>query len=278
MENKFDLSVAGVHAHGEMRYAWEDSEVITIRSHTGLSGDMFLAGFAALALNREGIEPDSNEADEWLSTLAGKILPELSGCLSIRPKLVSGIRGWQAQVELPHVHEHRSLGDILEIIARSQLTESARQRSSSCFELLARCEAAAHGIAIADVHFHEVGALDSILDICAVCELYAMLDEPDIVCGPLPIADGQIKCAHGILPAPAPASIYLLKDFPVTPFKGKADAGELLTPTALTLLHSLDTEFGQWPEFRLQAASIIYGQREFSGVANGAIFAFGRRF
>lgn len=250
---------------------------LAIRSHTGLSGDMLLAGLATLSLARENIAPDSGQADECLANLCRKIMPEFAGVLTIRPRLVSGIRGWQACVDLPRAHEHRHLEDLLAIIEKSEMTGAAAEKARACFGLLAECEAAAHGIALQDVHFHEVGALDSILDVCAVCELYSELGEPELVCGPLPIADGQIKCDHGILPAPAPAVVRLLAGVPVRPFRGDPDAGELVTPTSLALLSGLKAAFGPWPAFTVKETSLVYGQREFAGVANGVIFALGEK-
>lgn len=269
-------SEAAMHEHCHNRGERPEKTILTIRSHSGLSGDMLVAGLASIALTLENIAPDSKQADDWLAILCKIILPELTGCLTIRPHLVTGISGWQARVDLPHSHEHRSLAEILELIEASELSEWVKQKSSSCFQLIAECEAAAHGINLANVHFHEVGALDSILDICASCELYERLGQPRLICGPLPLADGQIECIHGILPAPAPAVVRLLKGVVVAPFAGAVNAGELVTPTALALLHCLGVSFGSWPAFRVTETSLVYGQREFDAVANGVIFAFGK--
>lgn len=251
------------------------ARLLTIRSHTGISGDILLAGLASLLFMQVGVAPDSKEADKCLSELSGSIAPELAGCLTLRRHPVHGIMGWQSAVELPHVHEHRNLADIRQIIADSGLAAEARQRSVACFELLAECEAAAHGTDIASVHFHEIGALDSILDICGVCELYCRLGEPSLICSPLPVADGIARCAHGVLPAPAPAALHLLVGMEVRPLPGLVSAGELLTPTGLALLRVLGASFGGWPEFRVLITSLVYGQRQFDGVANGVIFALG---
>lgn len=249
---------------------------LTIRSHTGISGDILLTGLATLALAAANIPLAGAEADQWLDSLCLKIMPQLSGCAKIRPHLHGGICGWRLEVDLPCEHSHRGLHDIEGIIANSGLAETARARAAACFGLLAECEAAAHHIGPEQVHFHEVGALDSILDICATTEIYALLGEPPLVCSPLPVADGEIKCCHGLLPAPAPATLRLLKGIPVMPCGGDAQAGELLTPTGLALLHALGASFGPWPAFIVQETSLVYGQREFKGMANGVIFALGK--
>lgn len=246
-------------------------KILAIRSHSGISGDIILAGLSALlqeATNDPAIA-------SYLRELPGAILPELAGCFSLDQHEVGGICGWQAQVNLPHAHEHRDLAAIKKIIDDAQISEVAKRRAGICFELLATCEAAVHGIALAEVHFHEVGALDSILDICGACELYARLGEPETVCSPLPVADGEINCAHGILPAPAPAVLRLLQGIPVRPFAGDAAGRELLTPTGVALLRAFNATFGSWPAFRIDATVLAYGQLEFVNAPNGVIFAVG---
>ena len=94
------------------------------------------------------------------------------------------------------------------------------------------------------VRFHEVGALDSILDICMACVLFTRLSPARFVVSPLPIADGEVVCAHGVIPVPAPAVLELLEGIPVRPFSGE---GETVTPTAIALLRSLGATFGPWP-------------------------------
>lgn len=254
----------------------ETGEILTIRSHSGLSGDMFMAGLAILALERNGLMPASSEGEQWLSEMLNRILPELKDSVKIVPKLINGITGWSAKVDLPHVHEHRNVEDIQRIIQQAAISDEARASASRCFELIAECEAAVHGLKKEAVHFHEVGALDSILDICATCELFWHLAPHKFVCGPLPVADGMIECAHGILPAPAPAVLRLLCGVPLRPFEGELDAGELVTPTAIALLLALNVEFGTWPAFRPQNIVLVYGSHEFKNAPNGAIFALGK--
>lgn len=252
-------------------------EVVTIRSHSGLSGDMLFTGFALLNLYKQGIEPGTTGGQAWLNQLCADIMPALSGCASLSRIERAGIHGWGLRVELPVAHEHRNLEDMRRIAEEGQLSEEARELGMTAFELLAKCEAEVHNRPIEKVHFHEVGALDSILDIFGVCELYCRLGSPLLTSAPLPIADGQITCAHGIIPAPAPATLKLMEGLPVRPFEGSAYAGELLTPTALTLVHVLKIAFGPWPACVIKDTALVYGQKVFSGAPNGVIFALGKK-
>lgn len=252
------------------------SPILTIRPHSGLSGDIFLAGFGVLLAKSRGLQPESPEADSLLDDILERILPLLSGCAHIRRTERFGIGGYMAMVDLPHEHEHRHLSDIEKIIAESAMAEHAKKLARFCFETLAIAEGRVHGVPAQEVHFHEVGALDSILDICAVCELYVMLGCPALVCGPLPMADGEISCAHGIVPAPAPVVLELLPGFEVVPYSGAGAGGELVTPTAMVLLRGFNAKCSAWPVMRVENCALAYGRKAFSGMANGSIFAIGR--
>ncbi len=272
------------HAHGHLHgarcaapHARPDATerpVLTIRSHSGISGDMLLCGLAILNLGDTA--PDSPEGVKYLHDLCASVMPDLAGCFTITQRKIGGICGWRANVALPPAHEHRGMDSIREIMEKAQICEAAKNFSGMAFDLLAACEAAAHGVGPDEVHFHEIGALDSILDICGASELYARLGSPKLVCGALPVADGEVECAHGVLPAPAPAALRLLAGMPVRPFPGNVDAGELLTPTGLALLRAFAAEFGPWPDFRIYQTALVYGQREFANVPNGVIFAIGK--
>ena len=257
MSNHHELS----HEHHHHTDA-PSGPVLTIRAHSGLSGDIFLAGLLCMTGLTE------KETEEMLTS----IMPELAGSVQLTRKEVNHIGGWHADVTLPHQHEHRTLADILALIAACGMSEEGRNLASQTFTLLARAEAAVHGKSPEEVHFHEVGALDSILDICMSCELFCRLAPSRLVVSPLPVADGFVHCAHGILPVPAPAVLELMEGVPVRPFPGQ---GETVTPTAMALLKALKAEFGPWPAMRVEKKAIIYGSRVFENAPNGAIFACG---
>lgn len=249
------------HEHGHHGHV---PTVLTIRANSGLSGDMLLAGFLRM----------TEVAEEELGALLAAIMPELSGVLRLVRKQVNHIGGWHAEVNLPHQHEHRTLADITALIAACGMGDAAKGLATETFTLLARAEGAVHEKRPEDVHFHEVGALDSILDICLCCELFAKLAPSRFVVSPLPMADGFVACAHGIIPVPAPAVLELLEGIPVRPFAGR---GETVTPTAIALLRALGAEFGPWPSMRVDKRALVYGGKVFEDAPNGAIFAFGLR-
>lgn len=253
----------------------KNTPIITLRCHTGISGDMLLGAFASLFFADRNIIPDSTEADQLLENMCRLIMPETENAVVLRKHEVNGINGWQAQINLPKQHIHRTLKDINFIVEKSKMHEKAKALAVICFELLAKCEAEVHNTLPAEINFHEIGALDSILDICLNCELYVGFKEPSLVCSPLPMADGEVNCAHGVVPAPAPAVLKLLEGLSVRGFDGNINAGELVTPTGLVLLRVLNTNFGPWPDFQIAHTSIVYGQKFFPNTANGLIAAFG---
>lgn len=251
------------HVHGEGKK--ENGRVLTIRAYSGLSGDIFLAGLLRMT------EIDESETNRLLSA----ILPELAGTVRLTKRQVNNIGGWFAEVRLPHQHEHRRLADIIELIAASGMDDAAKRLATDTFTLLAKAEAAVHEKKPEDIHFHEVGALDSILDVCMSCELFTRLAPSRLVVSPLPLADGCVTCAHGIIPVPAPAVLELLEGIPVRPFP---DEGETVTPTAVALLLTLGAIFGPWPAMRVERRALVYGKRVFANAANGTIFACGSEY
>ncbi|MDL2279315.1 LarC family nickel insertion protein [Desulfovibrio sp. OttesenSCG-928-G11] len=239
------------------------ARILTVRAQSGLSGDMLLAGLAALA------DLDAAALEALVEELR---LPVMRGCLRLEERSVRHVAGVGCAINLPHEHSHRTFADIRTLIENSALPERAARTALSAFGLLAGAEAAVHGAAVSDVTFHEVGALDSILDICLSCRIFAMLAPARFVCSPLPLADGAIHCAHGLLPAPAPAVLRLLTGVPVRAFAGQ---GETVTPTAICLLKALGADFGPWPEMLVERTLISYGSKVFADAPNGALWAMG---
>lgn len=240
-------------------------KVLTIRSHSGLSGDMFLCGL----IRTLGLS--SQETDNILNG----IFPALKGSVQLVKKEVNHIAGWHCSVQLPHEHQHRNLDDVLKIISQAQLSEKAKSYAVSAFSFVAEAEAAVHSLNMEEVHFHEVGALDSILDICFTCELFARLNPDYFVVSPLPIADGVIHCAHGAIPSPAPAVQAMLPGIPV---RALGAEGETVTPTALALLKAFNPTFGGWPMIVVEKINTVYGTYIYPGVPNGAVFVYGTSY
>ena len=240
-------------------------KIVTVRAVAGLSGDMMLSGLAGLA----GL------CQEELDVLVAEMrLPALAGSVVLEPRSVNAVGGLGCRIELPHEHAHRTLADIENIIAASDMPASAKALSGKAFSILAEAEAAVHGMAPSEVSFHEVGALDSILDTCLVCRLFTLVAPECFICSPIPLADGIINCAHGRMPSPAPAVLRLLEGVPVRGFSGE---GETVTPTALSLLKALGAVFGPWPDMTVRRTLISYGTKVFQDAPNGAIWALGER-
>ena len=153
-----------------------------------------------------------------------------------------------------HDHSHRSLHDIHHIIDDLKLPEAVRTDILAVYRLIAEAESKAHDKPVSEIHFHEVGTMDAIADIASVCLLLHKLAPDQIIASPIHVGSGQVKCAHGILPVPAPATAYILKDIPI--YSGSIQ-GELCTPTGAALLKHFVTHFDQMP--LMTPASTGYG-------------------
>lgn len=153
-----------------------------------------------------------------------------------------------------HDHSHRSLHDIHHIIDDLKLPEAVRTDILAVYRLIAEAESKAHDKPVSEIHFHEVGTMDAIADIGSVCLLLHKLAPDQIIASPIHVGSGQVKCAHGILPVPAPATAYILKDIPI--YSGSIQ-GELCTPTGAALLKHFVTRFDQMP--LMTPASTGYG-------------------
>jgi uncharacterized protein (DUF111 family) len=239
--------------------------VIVLRTPSGLSGDMLVTGLAKLA-------GATNE--DLANLLADLKLPALQGSVMVRAHSVNNISGWKADVTLPEEHAHRTFSDIAHILQHSALTKAAQDLAIRTFQVLAEAEALVHGIDIDQVAFHEVGALDSILDIGLAAALYTSIGATALHCSPLPLCDGTIRCEHGLLASPAPAVQEMLIGVPVYGIKSR---GETITPTAIAFLRGVDAHFGPWPAMQIRCTARAYGGRILTGVPNGAIFTLGEQ-
>jgi hypothetical protein len=165
-----------------------------------------------------------------------------------------------------HTHEHhRSLSTILGIIDAAPLAPDVKERASRAFQLLGEAEAAVHSIPVEQVHFHEVGAVDTIVDIVCAAAGAAHLRIDQWIASPLNVGSGTVQCAHGTLPVPAPATLKLLCDAPVY---AAGPAMERVTPTGATILRMLDVEYTPLPRLRIQASGYGAGGRDTPGQPN----------
>lgn len=167
--------------------------------------------------------------------------------------------------EHEHHHHHATPGHIAEIIDALALPEEVKANARAVYDAIARAEAKAHGCPVGDVHYHEVGALDAVADVTGVCYAIYLLQPDRVVVSPVHVGSGTVKCAHGIMPVPAPATANLLAGVPVY---GGEVMGELCTPTGAALLTHFAQSFGPMPPMSGGAVGCGVGTKVFVGRAN----------
>ena len=160
-----------------------------------------------------------------------------------------------------HTHSHTALADIEHIVkGHLALPEKVKRDVINVYGLIAEAESHVHGVPVTDIHFHEVGTMDALADVTAVCLLMNEIAPDEVVVSPVHVGSGQVRCAHGILPVPAPATAYILQGVPTY---GGAIKGELCTPTGAALLKYFATRFGNMPVMRTQAIGYGMGTKDF---------------
>ena len=164
-----------------------------------------------------------------------------------------------------HTHSHRGLTEIRKIISSAAISDSAKKTAITIFEALGAAEAKIHSVAVEKIHFHEVGAVDAMVDIVCAAVGAEALGVDEIVCSALNVGGGTVKCAHGTFPVPAPATVDLLKGAPV--FSSGVQA-ELVTPTGAAIVKTLAHRFGAFPMMQIEKSGYGAGSREFDGHAN----------
>jgi hypothetical protein len=160
-----------------------------------------------------------------------------------------------------HHHEHHGLHDVEHIVSHLELPEKVREDVLAVYRLIAEAEGHVHGKPVTEIHFHEVGTMDAIADVTAVCLLFYELAPERVAASPIHVGSGQVKCAHGILPVPAPATAWLLRGIPTY---GGAVEGELCTPTGAALLRHFVDEFGNQPPMRVEKIGYGCGKKDFA--------------
>src|SRR4030042_2528202 len=228
----------------------------------GISGDMNLGAMIDIGVDKEYLLNELNRR------------PVSGFNLSVSEELKNGISGTKVSVnpeksritrsQPGHAHDHknknRNLKDIVKIINQSRLPEHVRKLSIRIFTRIAKAEAKVHNKPLKEIHFHEVGAIDSIVDIvgAAICIDYL---KPDIImASPIELGGGFGDCAHGTLPVPAPATVEILKGIPV---KSGAVMHESTTPTGAAILVSIVNEFTDKADFTIEKIGYGFGEKEF---------------
>lgn len=220
---------------------------------SGASGNMILGGLIELGL----------DADVLRNELA-KL--NLSGIELVIEKVDrSGINSTHVEVKYPHEHVHRHLKDIVKIIDDSSLAETVKQRAVAIFTRLAEAEAKVHGIAVDRVHFHEVGALDAIVDIVGACIGFEMLGIERFLSSSLNLGSGTVEIAHGKFPVPPPAVAELVRGASVYSTEG---AGEIVTPTGAAVITTVCDGYDVLPKIALEQIGYGAGTRDTKGSPN----------
>src|SRR5262245_53479691 len=172
----------------------------------------------------------------------------------------AGIGATKFHVQVEHQHAHRHLSHIVKMIEKADLSERAKRDSIAVFQNLGEAEAEVHQVPIEKVHFHEVGAADSIADIVGACVAIDSLGIDSLSCSPVNVGSGTVKTEHGVLPVPAPATARLLANAPVY---SRGPAVELATPTGAAIVSTLAVNFGALPAMKIARTGYGAGTRDF---------------
>jgi len=242
---------------------------------SGISGDMFLG-----ALIDAGASPKIFE-DAVAALNLGATLEiskvNRSGIVATKVDVVvngaiDSPRTSRAGATAPHLHSHKhehshggGLNEIRQTISKAALSESVKKTAIAIFEKLGAAEAKIHNVPIEEIHFHEVGAVDAMVDIVCAAVGTEALGVNEIVCSPLNVGGGTVECAHGTFRVPAPATAELLKGAPV--YSSGVQA-ELVTPTGAAIVSTLISRFAGFPEMKIEKAGYGAGTRDFRGHAN----------
>jgi len=221
--------------------------------YSGIAGDMLLG-----AMLDAGLDADFLRAEIDKLGVDGVTL-------TVEPCVRRGITGTDFRVQVEHDHAHRHLSTIERIIDESALDDDLKDRAKSIFRRLGEAEAAIHGVSIEKVHFHEVGAVDAIVDIVGAAIGFAALGVEKIVCSPINLGSGTVKAAHGVMPVPAPATAALVKGLPTY---SDGPTMELTTPTGAAVVSTVAAEYGSMPAMAIEAIGYGAGDRDFPDRAN----------
>ena len=209
---------------------------------SGIAGDMILGALIDLGVDEEFLKKELKKIN-------------ISGYeIDIKKIKKDHISAIDIYVRVKEKQHHRSLLDIYDIIDDSDLDDDVKELSKKIFNRLAEAESKIHDIEIEKVHFHEVGAIDSIIDIVGAAICLKKLGVEKVFCSNLPLGKGFVKCSHGLIPIPAPATVELLKNVPV--YQSDADH-EMVTPTGAAIITTIAEVFGKMPMMRI--TKIGYG-------------------
>ena len=227
----------------------------------GAAGDMLTAALLELLPDREGFVRKLNS----LGIPGVTVVAERSEKCGINGTHIRVMVHGEEENEHMHGHHHHdhhhgSMSEIRSIVSGLPIPTMVKLDIMAVYEEIARAESHVHGVPVDQIHFHEVGSMDAVADITAVCMLMYELDVDQVIASPVHVGSGQVRCAHGILPVPAPATAHILREIPIY---GGSIKGELCTPTGAALLKHFVTEFGDMPAMKLNAIGYGMGKKDF---------------
>ncbi len=241
----------------------QEETLLFLEPFSGISGDMFLASLLDLGLDRE-----------WLEERINSLLPGSTN-LKIWESQRGEISGTRFALETGGEEETRHLTDLLDLVESSQLGEPIKEKSKEMFILLAEVEAGVHGVSREEIHFHEVGALDSIADVVGAAAAIWKLSPDSVYSDPVNVGTGRVSTAHGELPLPAPATADLLRRGGVPTYSTGVEE-ELTTPTGALILASF-VDFFERPSMTVESIGRGLGSRQIGAGANYLRASLGRR-
>jgi len=227
-------------------------KTLYLDTFSGISGDMFLGLLVDLGVPLADIENELRK------------LPVSGYRLEVKREKRQGIEAAKVTVVNDEHHHHRTWADIDRMLADSPLEGKAKDLARRIFRRIGNAEAKIHGTALETVHFHEVGAVDSIVDVVGAAVGLQLLGAAQIVCAPLPMTRGVVRCAHGTFPLPAPATLEILKGLPVVADPAEV---ELVTPTGAAIAAEI-AFFGPMPTMTMTATGYGAGDRHLSDRPN----------
>ncbi len=234
-------------------------KILYIECNMGAAGDMLMSALSELHPNPEN----------FIQRLNALKIPGVEVKRNVSVKC--GITGTHIDVTVhghhedahmheQHEHHHTGMCEIEHIVSHFELPKKIKNDILSVYRIIAEAESHVHGVPIDEIHFHEIGSMDAVADITGVCMLINELALEKIVVSPVCTGFGQVKCAHGILPVPAPAAAYILRDIPI--YGGNTE-GELCTPTGAALLKYFADEFNAMPVMRVSKTGYGMGKKDF---------------
>jgi uncharacterized protein (TIGR00299 family) protein len=241
--------------------------VLYFETNSGASGDMINAALYDL-LSEE-------QQQDYIKTMNSLFVDKVDAKADIVDKFgiigkkisfeIDGVEESAETVAGKHHHYHTSYKDVKEIIGGFNIEEKIKDDALAVYSILARAESKVHGTEIEEIHFHEVGHLDAICDITGASYLVNQLGVDRIISTPVPTGFGTVKCAHGILPVPAPATAEILKG--MVSYQGNVES-EMLTPTGAAILKHFVADFGERPIGRIEKIGIGMGTKTFLDSSN----------